>query len=132
VGTFEAASQCYGKSDFEGAAKHFIICLHCAEKDDNTVLQARAAANLASVFEMIGEEDMAIKVWVYGGYELARRGRGGMGGYSEYYLLYLFCCLCLFSLYLRRRGVGVHARRALLCVCTRVCVSLVLRVSYYG
>ena len=79
MGTFEAASQCYGKSDFEGAAKHFIICLHCAEKDDNTVLQARAAANLASVFEMIGEEDMAIKVWVYGGYELARRGRGGRG-----------------------------------------------------
>ena len=79
VGTFETASQCYGKSDFEGAAKQFIICLHCAEKDDNTILQARAAANLASVFEMIGEEEMAIKVCrVYGWYACEDgEGRGG-------------------------------------------------------
>ena len=112
VGTFETASQCYGKSDFEGAAKQFIICLHCAEKDDNTILQARAAANLASVFEMIGEEEMAIKVWVYGGYMLARTERGeGKGcvvqrALSLYLFLYLCLCLRVCLLYLRRWGGG--------------------------
>ena len=61
VSAFEAASAQYAKSEFQLAAIEFIICLRIAEQDENKVLQARATANLASVFQMLKDEERAVR-----------------------------------------------------------------------
>ena len=54
VSAFETASKLYTDSEFEGAAKGFLICLQLAKETEDQVLQARATANLSFTFQVIG------------------------------------------------------------------------------